>query len=794
MFEIPEHYRKYYVSYKKIKKNIIKMSKKYKKKLEKESIHNAAKQIDKQGIKMLPPFLYNDIISHEIEKVNKFGETKYNEIINNLISIYKMLKMLDLTSAEVKNTKYGVGTDVRTDLLGDMETQLDLMGCDIIHFNFYIYKNSKIIMKLGFFFDKIMNISINQWMLLGLIKQKFCNIDVEQLIIYLSHLYTILNKLKQNNNNKCISNKDTLWKPPDIFERTSYKFLIKYDDIVFAKVKIVKHLPYLIFGMKNEDIEQHFKYMIETQKGKEEITMGNVKDGNDDIDSSGNNKIDSLKKICESQQITSVYFDNKQAICYSNRILRFENAQLIRFRWYNDNEDEPNKIIFVERKTHHEEWTGEKSTKERFELEQKYLLKYMNGQLNIKKLMLQKFIKNKKEILQQLEIQNSASCVKDILINNTGTNIDHYNNNRNSIKNKNSNSNKNGVSKKQIKKNIQNLKKKVKKNIKLATEIQHMIVKNNLKPIIRTSYLRSAFQLSNDNSVRISIDINVAMINEYVSKREHWCRLAAEVLAKNEVTRLNYGILEVKLTTGEIPQWITNILNSSQCINTYKYSKYQTAMALLHPDKIKYIPIWIYTNIHKNFISTQYSYEFIPKGMLTGYDKVEPNAQLVDVGYTDGIVDKQTDEYTYVHASEHTGGYTDIYVSGYTNKHVDEYTHNKIINNVKGLNICKNKMLTNWELLQKTSTWLNNKYNHYMSKHKQINLLKLDPKVNFAAERTFLRYCLFSVYITMFVIFLGEYKNENTNNYIIISILLITAYLSLISSYFFFLNRVDIIQ
>ncbi|SCO63222.1 vacuolar transporter chaperone, putative, partial [Plasmodium berghei] len=451
------------------------------------------------------------------------------------------------------------------------------------------------------------------------------------------------------------------------------------------------------------------------------------------------------KSLKESQQITSVYFDNKDATCFSKRILRYENAQLIRFRWYNDNEYDHNKIIFIERKIHHEEWTGENSTKDRFELEQKYVLKYMNGELNIRNYFIKKFNKKKKELYkiahQKNSITGQANCVDE--------------------------------------KKIKNLEKKTKKNIKLANEIQKMILNNNLEPIIRTSYLRSAFQQSTDNTLRISIDTNISMLNEYIKKREYWCRLSEEVLGKNEVIRLNYGIIEVKLKVNKIPEWITHILNSNESINLYKYSKYQTAMALLHSEKIKYIPIWVYENIHQRFKSKSNFSDITIKdshGHISDFGKNDfvhnPNLKRVIKNDDNDNIDtigNNMNQYSHKYAYPTNGYAADFNMSTY--------------NTLEKMNE-----------LEKTFYWINNKYNKKFKENEKINLLKIDPKINFAAERTFLHYAIVSVYITLLALFLDRYKNKNTNIYLVVILLLITSFSSLISSYFFFLKRNCIIQ
>ncbi len=58
---------------------------------------------------------------------------------------------------------------------------------------------------------------------------------------------------------------------------------------------------------------------------------------------------------------------------YHSRIQLIEGAQLFRVRWYGGKRDDEESLpvpkghqVFLERKTHHESWVGEESTKERF--------------------------------------------------------------------------------------------------------------------------------------------------------------------------------------------------------------------------------------------------------------------------------------------------------------------------------------------------------------------------------------------------------------------------------------------
>jgi SPX domain protein involved in polyphosphate accumulation len=48
----------------------------------------------------------------------------------------------------------------------------------------------------------------------------------------------------------------------------------------------------------------------------------------------------------------------------------------------------------------------------------------------------------------------------------------------------------------------------------LADEIQNNIISKNLSPKIRTIYQRTAFQLTSDNNVRLSLDTKLVFLKE----------------------------------------------------------------------------------------------------------------------------------------------------------------------------------------------------------------------------------------------------------------------------------------
>ena len=62
---------------------------------------------------------------------------------------------------------------------------------------------------------------------------------------------------------------------------------------------------------------------------------------------------------------------------YLGRLEKTEGAEAIRLRWYGDMDV---KTIYVERKTHREDWTGEKSVKARFPIKEENVNAFLRGE------------------------------------------------------------------------------------------------------------------------------------------------------------------------------------------------------------------------------------------------------------------------------------------------------------------------------------------------------------------------------------------------------------------------------
>lgn len=240
--------------------------------------------------------------------------------------------------------------------------------------------------------------------------------------------------------------------------------------------------------------------------------------------------------------ITSIYFDNETFDLYLGRLQKHEGAEAIRLRWYGPTN---NQEIFIERKTHQEDWTGEKSVKQRFPLKEKHVNAFLRGEYNIEK-----------------------TASKMLLRGKSAKEVDAFR--------------------------------------QLATEVQTRVLEKNLRPAIRSFYNRTAFQLPGDASVRISLDTELTLIREdnsgMVRAGDNWRRTDIGTdwpfsqLPEGDICRFPYAILEVKLQTqygSEPPVWVQRLIESHLVEAVPKFSKYIHGVATLMEDKVSLLPFWL---------------------------------------------------------------------------------------------------------------------------------------------------------------------------------------------------------
>ena len=100
--------------------------------------------------------------------------------------------------------------------------------------------------------------------------------------------------------------------------------------------------------------------------------------------------------------------DNEDLELYLGRLEKTEGAEAVRLRWYGGMEV---KQIFVERKTHREDWTGEKSVKARFPIKEDKVDAFLRGEYTMDEEFEELFRKGKKsrqEVDSMIQLANEV--------------------------------------------------------------------------------------------------------------------------------------------------------------------------------------------------------------------------------------------------------------------------------------------------------------------------------------------------------------------------------------------------
>jgi hypothetical protein len=237
----------------------------------------------------------------------------------------------------------------------------------------------------------------------------------------------------------------------------------------------------------------------------------------------------------DAQLVNSVYLDNRAMELYHGRLDKTPGAIALRMRWYGTSIPE---TVFVERKTHRESWAGEVSVKERFIVNEKAVPNILHGAFDLE--------------VERARMQAKGKSESDI--------ADY---------------------------------------MKLAREVIQAINSKQLEPTMRTQYMRTAFQIPFDATVRVSLDTNLCMIcerSEEVIKGERWYRDPSVVVPKNEITRFPHAVLEIKLQlegANSTPDWVTELINSGMLMQVHKFSKFIHGCATLMPEDVQSVPYWI---------------------------------------------------------------------------------------------------------------------------------------------------------------------------------------------------------
>lgn len=137
--------------------------------------------------------------------------------------------------------------------------------------------------------------------------------------------------------------------------------------------------------------------------------------------------------------------------------------------------------------------------------------------------------------------------------------------------------------------------------VSLAAEVRQAISERRLEPSLRTSYNRMAFQSPSSAKVRVSLDTELSMIRERDKTGGNWRRVDFEApefrnIPEAEICRFPHAILEVKLQLSPAeapPPWITGLVEGPLLEAVPKFSKFIHGTASLFQGEVERVPYWL---------------------------------------------------------------------------------------------------------------------------------------------------------------------------------------------------------
>lgn len=143
-------------------------------------------------------------------------------------------------------------------------------------------------------------------------------------------------------------------------------------------------------------------------------------------------------------------------------------------------------------------------------------------------------------------------------------------------------------------------------------ELQQFILQNELQPMLRANYTRTAFQIPGDDRIRVSLDTDLVLMREDCLNAERPCRAPqswhrtdideAEIqypfdgIPAAERSRFPFALLEIRFRDDgrrRIPEWVSDLTSSHLVKETARFSKFVHGVAVLFEDQVNSLPFWI---------------------------------------------------------------------------------------------------------------------------------------------------------------------------------------------------------
>ncbi|CCE72553.1 Piso0_000136 [Millerozyma farinosa CBS 7064] len=582
-------------------------------------------------------------LENELDKVYSFTKVKNTEVRRRIKDLEKYVHEVVEASKDPQNSNKPQEQDFE-DLEGELSDVIADVH-DLARFTRLNYIGFQKILKKH---DKTTKFTLKPIFQARLNSKAFYKDNYDSLIVKLSKLYDMV-----RSRGNPVKGDSSAGGSQQNFVRQTTKYWVHPDNITELKLVILKHLPVLVFNAEKE---------FEP----------------------------------EDSAITSIYFDNKDMDLYYGRLRKDEGAEAIRLRWYGGMKSDQ---IFVERKTHREDWTGEKSVKARFALKEKKVNAFLEGELTAS------------EVFEKMRKEGKKSPSE---INNLES---------------------------------------------LAKEVQYRVIKDKMRPVMRSFYNRTAFQLPGDARVRISLDTELTMVREdnfdgIDRTNGNWRRMDIGVdypfsqLPEKDVCRFPYAVLEVKLQTQlgqEPPTWVRDLVSSHLVEAVPKFSKFIHGCATLLPDRVDLLPFWL----PQMDVDIKKDKQQDDVGISRTQHKIKSSSSGGELDEEEMFDDERPTSYTGVHFSNDVNPLEEdldessplLLPSGYNTDEAGRGPISKFLDKLGGYFLHYFNDDRTFTIKPGVDFDLKKSLAHKVPEGKSICIpIRIEPKVYFATERTFLNW------------------------------------------------------
>ncbi|KAI8103362.1 hypothetical protein M9435_004701 [Picochlorum sp. BPE23] len=136
----------------------------------------------------------------------------------------------------------------------------------------------------------------------------------------------------------------------------------------------------------------------------------------------------------------------------------------------------------------------------------------------------------------------------------------------------------------------------------LFEEIKKTVDSKQLKPVLRSQYMRTYFQIPFDPTVQIKLDTNITLMKENPEDGQNcisagrWFRDPSLPVHRTEVTRFPHAVLDLRLALAkgqETPSWVQDLVMSGMLDEVNGFSKHLHGITTLFPDVVQSVPYWV---------------------------------------------------------------------------------------------------------------------------------------------------------------------------------------------------------